>query len=110
MATSQLEQLGQAANSRLEHISGVIRVWLNPNAGYRDPYDWVATVRWIDCETVEIVGILKPPTPSIWRATKDELARHGAKTIIFYRIKGGRKIKKELTVKNHEDPQRVLSE
>lgn len=80
----------------IEPMVGVVRFWVSAEAGYGDPYDWVATVRWVDPDTVEIVGITKPPTPDAWRAVKLALAEQGVRSIVFYRMRNGQKVKHEL--------------
>ena len=60
----------------IESISGVIRVW-HDGCVYGDPYEWVATVRWINRKTVEILGYTSRVTPSIWRAVIKECQKNG---------------------------------
>lgn len=84
--------------AEIEILSGVVRFWNDSDAGYGDPYDWVATLRWVNPEVAEVVGITKPPTPDTWRAVKEAAAKAGVKKLIFYRIKNGKKLLKELTL------------
>jgi hypothetical protein len=74
----------------IEHFAGVVRYWESPESKYGDPYQWAASIRWINHETIEIVGITQPPTPAIWRAVKAAAAENGAKQITFVRHKDGR--------------------
>ena len=71
--------------AHVEPIAGVIRVFAD-DAKYGDPYVWNATVRYVNAQTVEILGFLVAPKPSTWRAiielfTNDE----GIDAIIFQR-------------------------
>ena len=65
----------------MEPISSVIRVWQDGQK-YGDAYEWVATIRWIDRNTIEILGYTKPVTPSIWKAVIREAQSMQIKTII----------------------------
>jgi hypothetical protein len=55
------------ARAHIEPLSGIIRVF-GDHAKYGDPYQWAATVRWLDRETIEICGAMSAPTASEWRA------------------------------------------
>jgi len=77
--------------ARIEPFAGVVRYWDNENAQHGDPYQWAASVRWIDHETIEIAGITQAPTPAIWRAVKQAAKEIGAKQVIFVRYKDGNK-------------------
>lgn len=55
------------AHAHIEPLSGIIRVF-DDDAKYGEPYQWAATVRWLDRETIEICGAMAAPTPSEWRA------------------------------------------
>jgi hypothetical protein len=82
-------------NASLEHLASVIRVF--PDGGeYGDPYTFCATIRHLDRETVEIVGALRSPTPSEWRAIRAALAKGGIIKAMFTRIKDG--VRKNHTV------------
>lgn len=75
--------------AHIESFAGVIRYWDNENAQHGDPYQWAASVRWVDRETIEIAGITQPPTPTIWRAVKEAAREHGLKQVLFVRYKDG---------------------
>jgi len=77
--------------ARIEPFSCVVRYWDNNDAQHGDPYQWAASVRWINIETMEICGITRPPTIAIWRAVKQAAREFGAKQIIFVRCKGDKK-------------------
>jgi hypothetical protein len=82
----------------VEFLSGVVRFWANDSAQYGDPYEWCATVRWINPDTVEILGVIKPPSKQVWAAVLSELGQYGAKELVFYRIKNGVKREHRLRV------------
>ena len=75
-------------NADLEHLASVIRVFPD-GCKYGDPYTFCAAVRHLDRETVEIVGALRSPTPSEWRAIRAALVEAGIIKAVFTRIKDG---------------------
>lgn len=80
--------------ARIEPISGVIRIWFNDDHGYGYPYQWAATVRWVDSDSIEIMGVVEDPnnpklSPNLFRAMIAEAARVNAKRIGYKRIKNG---------------------
>ena len=76
--------------AHIEPLSGVIRIY-KEGSGFidQDPYEWCATIRWRDHETIEIMGVTSPPTVQMWKAIKEllkdessginrvEIVRHG---------------------------------
>lgn len=76
--------MGKAA---IEFLSAGLRYWLKDD--YGAPYQWCATVRWIDRFTVELILVMEPPTPDAWREVRHELAGLGVKEIKFCRIVDG---------------------
>lgn len=78
----------------VEHLTSLVRLWISPEAKYGDAYDWVVTVRWLDKENVEFIGMTVLPTREMWRAIRAELRRLGVKTILAHRTNGGRDRKK----------------
>ena len=75
-------------NAELQPLVSVLRVF--PDDGkYGDPYGFCATVRHLDPKTVEIIGAMRAPKPSEWRAIRDCLRKAKADTAIFTRIKNG---------------------
>jgi len=75
-------------NAELQHLVSVLRIF--PDYGtYGDPYGFCATVRHLDPKTVEIIGAMRAPKPSEWRAIRECLRKAGADTAIFTRIKNG---------------------
>ena len=82
----------------LEPLSAVIRVYAD-GCKHPDPYVWTATVKFINPETVEIIGAMRAPTPSEWRAIMNELARHRIKLLGFCRIKNGQRRSRLLKVR-----------
>ena len=87
------------AHAEFESHSGVVRVWLDDLAVYGDPMQWTASVRWIDCESIEITGVMDTPLPSVWRALHNELRNIGIKRILIVRYKEHKRIKKWIEVK-----------
>ena len=72
-------------HAEFENLSGIIRIF-EDGKNYGDEYGWAVTVRYLDKETVEFLGITKAPTISQWRAIEDCCREEGIKTIVFYRI------------------------
>ena len=74
--------------AELQPLVGVLRVF--PDGGkYGDPYSFCATVHHLDQETVEIIGAMRAPKPSEWRAIRECLRKTRVKMAIFTRIKNG---------------------
>jgi hypothetical protein len=89
-------------NADLEHLASVIRVY--PNGGkYGDPYTFCAAVRHLDRESVEIVGALRSPTPSEWRAIRAALVEAGIVKAMFTRIKDGVKSRHQVLLERNND-------
>jgi hypothetical protein len=63
--------------SRIEPFAGAIRCYSDDLAKHGDPYDWAASVRWVDHVTIEIAGITSPPTPAMWRSIKEAARNMG---------------------------------
>ena len=83
--------------AKIEHFAGVIRYWDDNEAQHGDPYQWVASIRWADSQTIEITGITQPPTKAIWVAVREEAKRQGASVVIYTRYKNGKiRIKRNL--------------
>lgn len=75
-------------NAELQPLVSVLRVF--PDGGkYGDPYDFCTTVRHLDQATVEIIGAMRAPKPSEWRAIRECLIKAKTTTAIFIRIKNG---------------------
>lgn len=72
-------------HAEFEMIAGVVRVFL-PGKTYGDKYEWSATIRYLDSETVEILGIVRAPTISEWRAVERCCKQNKVKRVMFYRI------------------------
>jgi hypothetical protein len=73
--------------AHIEPLAGVIRVF-DCGRSYGDPYRYAVTVRWLDRQTVELVGALRAPAPSEWRAIRDALVAAGVARVVMIR-KGG---------------------
>ena len=87
----------------IEPIAACVRVWSSSDSGYGDPYDWSATCRWIDRETMEVIGVDKPVTKSMCHAIRDAAAKLGVRAIGFTRIRDGKKRKFWFTTTNGKD-------
>ena len=60
-----------------------------PGGTYGDPYTWVASCRFVDRRTVEILGVTKPLTKSDWRAVLAMFASQGVDSVFYLRQKNG---------------------
>lgn len=78
--------------AHMEHLASVIRVGRD-GFKYGDPYTFSATVKWISTEEVEIVGALRAPTMSEYKAFFELCKEIGIKTMIVTRIKNGQVIR-----------------
>lgn len=67
----------------LEPLTAVLRV----GGAYGEPYTWSATVRYLSPSSVEILGAMRSPTPSEWRAMRAILKADGVTTVLFVRHK-----------------------
>ena len=85
----------------IEPLAGVIRYWSTNNPEYGDPYQWSATVRWVNRDTIEVMGVTQVPTTEVWRAVKDCARNIGVKYITFTRFKNG--VRKTSTLKLTKD-------
>lgn len=56
--------------AHLQPLAGVLRVFDTNKKYGEDPYEWAASVRWLNDHQVEILGVLKAPSLSQWRAIK----------------------------------------
>jgi hypothetical protein len=83
--------------AEIEPISGVIRVWVDGGV-YGDPYEWVATVRWLSRDKIEILGYTTKVTPSIWKAVIKECQRLGIVSILAVSYKDRQRKEKIITV------------
>lgn len=86
----------------IEPLTSIIRVHKD-GGGYGDPYEWAATVRWIDPKTVEICAAVKNPKIGEARAIVSALLACGIKNIIIKRQRNGKEETHILTSKNYVD-------
>ncbi len=70
--------------AHIEPLAGVLRVFADGDQ-YGEPYVWSATVRYLDAQTVEILGIQSAPQPSTWRAIIALFAAENVDKIVFQR-------------------------
>jgi len=89
---------GKPGRAEIEMLAGVIRVW-NGDKKYGDPYDWVATVRAMNKNEIEILGYTRPITPSIWKSIRAELMRLEIKRVFAVQYKDGRRCERWIEVK-----------
>ena len=85
--------------ARIEPLAGVIRYWDDDAAQYGDPYQWVASVRWLAKGEVEILGYIKPLTVNIWRAVMRACKDNGIKRILAVRYQEGERVEKWIPVR-----------
>ena len=71
----------------------VVRVFLD-DGKYGDPYELSFTIKWIDEDKVEAVGLDKPISLSMWREIRSEFKKLGINKILIHRIKNGKEIRK----------------
>ncbi len=72
----------------IEPVAAVIRV-VPDEGSYGDPFTFSATLRWVDHQTVELMGALRAPRPSEWRAIVLALRACGATAMVWSRLSGG---------------------
>jgi hypothetical protein len=72
----------------IQHLSSVVRIWFNDDSKFGDPYDWAATIRWIDNEKIELLGVDKPITKSMWMAMQNAFHEVGITSILAMRHTG----------------------
>jgi len=64
----------------IEPLAAVLRVFDGTN-NYGDPYEVALTLRYVDQATVEILGLDKPITPSVWRAIREHFIEAGVREV-----------------------------
>ena len=78
------------AKASIEPIAGCMRIWLDETKGYGNPYDAAVTVRWIDRETIEVIGLATAGFDlAMANAIKAEARRLGITRVMFVRKKNG---------------------
>jgi len=78
-----------AITSHFEPLAGLIRIF-EEGKTYGDEYIWCATCRFIDIDKVEIMGVIEPLTPSIWRAIRAKFGEMNVSKIVFARKRDGK--------------------
>lgn len=68
--------------AHIEPLASVLRVF-GPGAKYGDPYEFVCTLRWLDRETVELVGVMEFPGIHLREPILKALRDAGAKRCSF---------------------------
>jgi hypothetical protein len=87
----------------IQHLSSVIRIWHSDEAEYGDPYDWAATIRWIDNETIELLGVDKKITKEMWIAMQDAFYNMGILEIVAIRHTGGKERERRIKTRRKRD-------
>jgi hypothetical protein len=77
------------AKADLEIIAGILRVG-GDDWEYGKPYDWACTAVRVDHKTVELMGAIRAPSPSEWRAIRETLISAGFTHALIVRHKGDR--------------------
>ena len=72
-------------SGHIEPLSGVLRI----GGAYGDPYRYAVTLRYLSPREVEILSVLRAPTPSEWRAMAKVLRAAGIERARFSRCRAG---------------------
>jgi hypothetical protein len=80
----------RAELQRIYEPAFCLRLWHDPSHGYGDPYQWAATARLIDDDSLEIMGVTQPPTREMMRAILRAAADLGYLRVGTRRIKPDR--------------------
>jgi len=75
--------------AEMEPISSILRIF-EDGKGYGDPYEFSATVRWVTPKKVEILGVLRAPKLSEWKAIRRCLLSYGVEEILINKAKDGK--------------------
>jgi len=81
----------------IEPISGILRVFAEDKQ-YGDKYVWACTVKYVDAHTIELMGVIEAPTPSICRAFVKHFRQNNYKHIIITRMKAGERIDRVVNI------------
>ena len=84
------------ANAHVEILSAVVRIFPDGKT-YGDGYDMCITVRGVDPETVEVIGLTKVPTGEQVKAMRKALNAMGIKKATWTRFRLGGKHTAEVT-------------
>ena len=68
--------------AHIEPLASVLRVF-GPGKKYGDPYEFVCTLRWLNPETVELVGVMEFPGIHLREPIVTALMEAGAKKYQF---------------------------
>jgi len=83
-------------HGHFEPISGVLRIF-EDGKEYGDEYVWCVTVKFLTRTKVELCGIIKAPTPSMWKAIRTTLWNMNIDTVVMERkLSDGTIVKKEI--------------
>lgn len=73
----------------IEPIAAVLRV-VPGDGNHGQPYSFATTVRWVDRQTVELIGAMRSPTLAEAQAIIQALKALGAQRIILRRWRAGK--------------------
>jgi len=76
--------MARRVSAHVETTSVVLRVF-SDGREFGDRYDWCATGVRIAPGVLEILGVLRAPSPSEWRAVYRVLKAQGWRTVIWWR-------------------------
>lgn len=77
--------------AEIDPLVSVLRVF-SKGREHGDAYEWSVTAQHIDRTTIELVGVISPPTFSQWRAVERCCREAGIETVVFYRMRRGEKV------------------
>ncbi len=80
----------RAEFERIRQPAFCLRVWHDPRHGYGDPYQWAATARLIDDDSMEVMGVIQLPTLEEMQAIKVAAAEMDVLQVGACRIKHDR--------------------
>jgi len=85
------------AHAIYEPLAGLVRAAQGVGKlAYGESYRWAASVRWLDRETAEVLGLQtdtespKGPTHDEWEAVIACLKTQGATQVIYYQYRDGK--------------------
>lgn len=74
--------------AEIEYLAGLIRVYVEPHRGRPDPYEYVATLRWVNPFRVEIMGVTRAPNRHEILAMARALVAAGITSAFWIRKEG----------------------
>jgi len=83
------------AHAIYEPLAGLVRA-TSTEFVHGEPYRWAASVRWLDRETAEVLGLQvdtespKGPTHNEWKAVVACLKEQGATRVVYQQYRDGK--------------------